>query len=121
LDQALRIDDSNARLQALESTVTFHPYLAEAWRARALAWRTLADGKSPFRSRRLERAVEDLSVCLRLRPQWADAWADRGWIRGMLGDLDAAGRDLDRARELDPTHSGIRLLGEALRAPALRK
>lgn len=109
-EAAQRITDRNARIAALDRVAWLHPYLAEAWSARGAAWRDVAAGQSSLRSYRLARARADFSQALQLRPHWADAWAGRGWVRGMLGDLEGGARDLDRAVELDPTHPGIRLL-----------
>jgi O-antigen ligase/polysaccharide polymerase Wzy-like membrane protein len=110
LDRATSRADVNARIEALDLVTRLHPYLAEAWHARAVAWRELASAPSALRAHRLARAVADFSQALRLRPHWADALAGRGWSRGMLGDLEGGARDLGRAVELDPTHAGIRLL-----------
>jgi tetratricopeptide (TPR) repeat protein len=114
-DRAMAHADLNSRIEALDRLLPLHPYIAEAWRARGVAWRDLAAAASPMRLLRLTRSDSDLTRALRLRPRWAEAWADRAWVRGMRGDLKAAAEDLDRALELDPTHAGIQLLHSHLR------
>jgi cytochrome c-type biogenesis protein CcmH/NrfG len=44
---------------------------------------------------------------LRLRPAWAEAWAELGWARAGRGDRAGAVEAFDRAVSLDPTHRGI--------------
>ena len=63
-----------------------HPRLAEAWRARGLAWRDLARPGSGVRATRLARAERDFASAVRLRPNWAEAWADLGWTRFARGE-----------------------------------
>lgn len=109
-ERAVAAADTNERLAALDGVVRLHPYLAEAWRARAIAWRDLAVAPSPLRPARLERAERDLGRALGLRPLWSEAWADRGWVCAMRGDLAPARSHFARARQLDPTHAGIELV-----------
>lgn len=116
LERGLSASDPNVRIERLDAAIRRHPYLAEAWRARGLAWRDLASPKSALGSLRLSRAQEDLSAALRLRPHWAELWADSGWTRAMRGDIDGGRRELDQALRLDPTHAGIqRVHAEFLR------
>ncbi len=100
-----------ARLGALDEVLAAHPFRAEAWRERGLAWRSLArrPGGQPGAAfeARLSRAERDLSQALRLRPAWAEAWGDRGWLRLLRGDAAGARADVDRALALDPTHVGL--------------
>lgn len=112
LAAALSASGPDARIERLSGVLALHPYLAEAWQARGVAWRDLSSRSSPLSGARLERAVADLGCAVRIRPAWAAAWSDLGWARAMLGDFAAAARDLDHAAELDPTHPGIRLLRE---------
>jgi cytochrome c-type biogenesis protein CcmH/NrfG len=65
---------------------------------------------------RLARADQDLAAALRLRPLWAEAWADRAWILWMQSDRSLARKALDHALEVDPTHHGIRDMASRLRA-----
>ena len=81
LDGSLSASDANLRVGRLDTTLRAHPYIAEAWRARGLAWRDLVSGKSPLDGLRLTRSVGDFDAALGLRPLWAPAWADRAWAR----------------------------------------
>ena len=107
LERALRDGDPQMRVAALDTVLRHHPYLAEAYRARALAWRDLAIGRMGFAAPRLERADRDLGSALRLRPSWGEAWADLGWTRWMRGDPAGARAAMDRALSLDRTHPHI--------------
>ena len=107
LDRARRDRDPQVLVAALDPVLRRHPYLAEAYRARALAWRELAVGRLGFAGARLERAERDLDAALRLRPSWGEAWADLGWTRWMRGDLPGARAAMERALTLDPTHPHI--------------
>jgi Flp pilus assembly protein TadD len=104
------------QVAALDRVLGRHPYLAEAYRARALAWRDLAVGRTGFAAPRLDRAERDLAAALRLRPSWGEAWADLGWTRWMSGDLPGARAAMDRALALDPTHPHIARSHEELLA-----
>ena len=106
-ERSLRDRDPQMQLAALDPVLDRHPYLAEAYRARALAWRDLAIGHLDFAAPRLDRAERDLTSALRLRPSWGEAWADLGWTRWMRGDLTGARAAMDRAVSLDRTHPHI--------------
>jgi len=106
-ERSLRDRDPQMQLAALDPVLDRHPYLAEAYRARALAWRDLAIGHLDFAAPRLDRAERDLTSALRLRPSWGEAWADLGWTRWMRGDLPGARAAMDRAVSLDRTHPHI--------------
>jgi Flp pilus assembly protein TadD len=107
LDRALGDGDPQMRVAALDGVLRRHPYLAEGYRARALAWRDLALGRREFAFSRLERAERDGSAAVRLRPAWGEAWADLAWTRWMRGELSGARAAMDRAASLDPTHPHI--------------
>jgi O-antigen ligase len=107
LDRALGDGDPQMRVAALDGVLRRHPYLAEGFRARALAWRDLALGRREFAFSRLERAERDGSAAVRLRPAWGEAWADLAWTRWMRGELSGARAAMDRAASLDPTHPHI--------------
>ena len=106
-ERSLRDRDPQMQLAALDPVLDRHPYLAEAYRARALAWRDLAIGHLDFAAPRLDRAERDLTSALWLRPSWGEAWADLGWTRWMRGDLTGARAAMDRAVSLDRTHPHI--------------
>jgi tetratricopeptide (TPR) repeat protein len=106
-ERSLRDLDPQMRVAALDPVLDRHPYLPEAYRARALAWRDLAIGRTGFAGPRLDRAERDLSSALRLRPSWGEAWADLGWTRWMRGDFPGARAAMDRALSLDRTHPHI--------------
>jgi O-antigen ligase len=108
--QSMKVSDPNARIERLDWLLRTHPYLAEGWRERGLAWRELAMPPSALRGLRLQRAVDDLSNAVKLRPAWGEAWVDRGWTLAMLGEFAAASRDIANGRRLDPSHPGIRLV-----------
>ena len=114
--RSLHDRDPQMQVAALDRVLGRHPYLAEAYRARALAWRDLAIGRTGFAAPRLGRAERDLSSALRLRPSWGEAWADLGWTRWMSGDLPGARAAMDRALALDPTHPHIARSHEQLLA-----
>lgn len=115
LERALALP-APQRLGALDDVTLAHPRLAEAWRARGLAWRDLARPGSSVRVMRLARAERDFASAVRLRPNWAEAWADLGWTRFARGDVRTGRADLDRALRLDPTHVGIGVARAALYA-----
>jgi hypothetical protein len=106
-ERALRDRDPQMRVAALERVLGRHPYLAEGYRARGLAWRELAIGRMGFATPRLDRAERDLATALRLRPVWGEAWADLAWTRWMRGDVPGAREAMERAVALDRTHPHI--------------
>jgi O-antigen ligase len=112
-DRAVRSVSPRERLAALGGVLRYHPYLADAYRERARARMILAASGS-LTAARLGRAEQDINATLRLRPLWAQAWADRGWILWMQGSKAKARQTLGRALELDPTHQGIRDLASRL-------
>ena len=107
LDRALRDPDPQMRVAALDSVLARHPYLAEGYRARGLAWRELALGRHGFAPARLEWAERDLGRAVGLRPSWGEAWADLAWTQHLRGDVASARAAMDRAARLDPTHPHI--------------
>ena len=107
LERALADEDPQMRVASLDPVLRRHPYLADAHRARGLAWRELAVGRSEFAPARLERAERDLSRAVRLRPAWGEAWADLAWTRLLRGDRAGAREAMDRAVTLDRTHPYI--------------
>jgi O-antigen ligase len=115
-ERSLRDRDPQMRVAALDPVLARHPYLAEAYRARGIAWRDLAIGRGGFAGPRLDRAERDLSSALRLRPSWGEAWAELGWTRWMRGDLPGARAAMDRALSLDRTHAHIARSHEQLLA-----
>ncbi len=96
--------DPHARIAALTRTLAWHPYLADAYRERALAWRSLALDRRAAARPRLDRSGRDLERALALRPSWGEVWADLGWVRALVGDVSGARRAFDRAIEADPSH-----------------
>jgi tetratricopeptide (TPR) repeat protein len=107
LERALGDEDPQMRVAALDPVLRRHPYLADAYRARGLAWRDLAVGRSEFAPARLDRAERDLSRAVRLRPAWGEAWADLAWARLLRGDAEKARVAMERAASLDRTHPYI--------------
>jgi O-antigen ligase len=114
LDRALGHSLAPQRRAALDGVLGRHPYLADAWRARAtLSWAgTAGSGSGPLARVRLARAEDDLGRALSLRPRWGEAWADLAAVRALRGDAAGATEALERARALDPTHPGIRIRSE---------
>jgi Flp pilus assembly protein TadD len=51
----------------------------------------------------LDKGIADLSELIRLRPDDAHAYLDRGTLYFKKGDKVKADADRDRAKELDPT------------------
>jgi O-antigen ligase len=106
LARAERQPRGDRRLAAAETVVLRHPYLAEAWRLRGAAW--LERGwNHAHRAAPLAWARADLEQAIRLRPRWAEAWAELGWARYAGGDGAGAREAFDRATALDPTHAGV--------------
>lgn len=104
------------QLAALDRVVRWHPYLAEARRARARAWLAQVRATRPESTARLGRAERDLRAAVALRPRWGEAWAELALVSDRRGELAAARTAADRAITYDPTHTGIgiaraRLLG----------
>ena len=106
LDAARAQADPHARIAALTRTVGRHPYLADAYRERALAWRSLALKRRAAQPR-LDKAGQDLERALALRPSWGEVWAELGWVRALAGDVPGARRAFDRAIEADPSHRHV--------------
>ena len=107
LDRALLDPEPQMRVAALDPVLARHPYLAEGYRARGLAWRELALGRRGFAPARLEWAERDLLRAVGLRPSWGEAWADLAWTQRLRGDAASAREAMDRAARLDPTHPHI--------------
>ncbi|HET7291980.1 MAG TPA: O-antigen ligase family protein, partial [Vicinamibacteria bacterium] len=93
------------RIAVLDGVLRFHPYLADAYRERGLAWGRLARASGA----RLERAERDLLQALRYRPRWAEVRAELAWVRSAAGATEAAARVFAEAVALDPTHRGVGL------------
>jgi O-antigen ligase len=108
--------DPLARLARLDRAIDRHPYLAELSRARAQVWRGLAHRPDGWNAARLARAESDLRRAVALRPRWAEARADLGWVLAFRGDPSAARAEMDAAMRLDPTHLDLVLSGAELRA-----
>jgi O-antigen ligase len=106
LELAERQPPGDRRLAAADRVVRRHPYLAEAWRLRGAA-HLLRGWRSPAGAPALEWAEADLAQALRLRPLWAEAWAELAWTRFARGDRDGAHAAFARAAALDPTHAGL--------------
>ncbi|REJ92440.1 MAG: tetratricopeptide repeat protein [Planctomycetota bacterium] len=87
---------------AIEGSIEYFTKAIEAdptavdFNARGLAWSH--EGK-------LERSIEDFNEAIRLDPQQARFWSDRGVSRHRLGDLDGAIADYTEAIRLDPGES----------------
>jgi O-antigen ligase len=109
LRHALAASLPDEQIARLASSLSRHPYLAEAWQARSHAYWRLARGSREVNAYRLQAATEDAQRALRLRPHRAYGWADLGWLHHMQGDNAAAGRAFDRALELDPASVDIAL------------
>jgi O-antigen ligase len=108
LDRAQRQPRGDRRLAAADRVVRWHPYLAEGWRLRGVAW--LERGwRRPERGGPLEWAREDLEQAIRLRPRWAEPWAELGWVHYARGERRDAEASFQRASALDPTHAGLAL------------
>ena len=109
LDAAMRVSDASLRAASLGALVEWHPYLAEAWRGRALALGGLSSPGGALHPARAARAESDLARAIALRPLWAEAWADTAWLRYARGDAAASRAALERARALDPSHLSMGL------------
>ena len=115
-ERALAERDPLARLARLDRALRAHPYAADLLRARAQAWRDLAHRPRGWNDTRLARAEADLRRALDLRPRWAEARADLGWVRAFRGDAAGARVEMASARRLDPTHLDVVLAGAELLA-----
>jgi tetratricopeptide (TPR) repeat protein len=122
LDAARAESDFQFRIARLDGTLARHPFLAEGFAERGLAWQALAAGGARAAPARLARAARDFERALTLRPRWASAWAELGWVRALEGNPAPALAALDTAVALDPTDfrlSAMRaeVLGRQGRAP----
>jgi tetratricopeptide (TPR) repeat protein len=108
-DGASAVREPQLRLSALDGVLARHPYLTEAWRARASLWWALSGRPGGPILSRLARAEDDLDHAVALRPRWAEAWADLGWIRLSRGDRAGAADAFARAAAFDPTHPHVGL------------
>lgn len=66
------------------------------------AWAWLLLGVSSMQERRLEEALERMTVAAELRPEWAWVRIVRAWTFHLLGRQEDARRDLESARKLSP-------------------
>ena len=107
-ERAQAVREPQLRLAAWDGVLARHPYLAEAWRERATLWWALSGRRSGPIPSRLARAEHDLRRAVALRPHWAEAWADLGWVLSARGDAAGARQAFDRAHASDPTHPGVR-------------
>ena len=107
IETALATRDPVRRVALLDRVLASHPYSAEAFRARAQAWRDLAHRPPGWNGARLARAEADLGRALDLRPRWGEAWADLGWVRAFQGDAAGARAAMQAAVDLDPTHVDV--------------
>ena len=57
--------------------------------------------------RDFELALADFNKAIELDPTYALAFASRGTVEAILGQPDAASKDLDRAIELDATEKVV--------------
>jgi O-antigen ligase len=105
LDSARAEADPRLRIERLDRTVASHPYLAEAHRLRAMTLMGLA--RAGQTDGRLEQAIRDIRTSLRLRPEWAQAWADLGAALYMAGRAGEAAMAFDEAVLRDPTNLQI--------------
>ena len=52
-----------------------------------------------------EKAVQTLSGCVKVSPNYSNAYVAIGFARFVLGDLEKAKEDFHRALEIDPVNS----------------
>ncbi|HEX6740061.1 MAG TPA: hypothetical protein VF310_17405, partial [Vicinamibacteria bacterium] len=116
LAQATARGEPQLRLAALDRVVAAHPYLPEAWRERAAIWWALSGRPGGPIASRLERAEQDVRRALGLRPRWAEAWTDLGWLLQARGDRSGAAEAFARAGALDPSHPHVGLARAAFLA-----
>lgn len=107
LAEATAIPDPPRRIDALTGVLRWHPYLAEAWHQRGLAWRELSFRREGWVAARAARAEADLREALVRRPRRAEAWADLGLTLEAVGRRAEADEALARAVSLDPTHAEV--------------
>ncbi len=53
------------------------------------------------------KALHHLDIALKIKPDYADAWAERGNILNNIGDLDAAFKAYSKALEYRPDMAGV--------------
>jgi O-antigen ligase len=107
-ERAAAVREPQLRLSAWDGVLARHPYLSDAWRERATLWWALSGRPGGPIPSRLARAEHDLRRAVALRPRWAEAWADLGWVLHARGETKAAREAFDRAHSSDPTHPGVR-------------
>jgi tetratricopeptide (TPR) repeat protein len=66
------------------------------------AARELRRGNALYSKRDFAGANDSYTRAIELRPDWAEAYVQRGYVRRMQGELDKAIADYDKATELDP-------------------
>jgi tetratricopeptide (TPR) repeat protein len=103
----MRDEAPQMRIASLDPLLRRHPYLADGFRSRGVAWRELAASGGPAGAFRLGQAERDLTRSVRLRPFWAEAWADLAWVRLLSGRREEARSAIERAAALDPTHPHV--------------
>jgi tetratricopeptide (TPR) repeat protein len=70
--------------------------------AKAAAFEAVKRGVAHFEADRFPEALAELNEAIRLRPDYANAYMNRGGVKGVLNDYQGAIADLDRSLELDP-------------------
>ena len=85
---------------AVFTAVLEYPELEPSLRPVALDWR----GFIHWRANHYDHAIADFSEAIRLAPQVAEYWGDRGVANHMKQEYAAALADFDRALELEPDH-----------------
>lgn len=49
-----------------------------------------------------EEAIQDFDAAIRINPEYAEIYYDRGRAKAALGQKEAAEADFQKAKELDP-------------------
>src|SRR5258708_115691 len=78
------------------------PLLVADAQKRDPAAQELRRGKVLYAKHDFAGAGASYSRAIELRPDWAEAYVQRGYVRRMQGELDQAIIDYDKATELDP-------------------
>ncbi|HJX06206.1 MAG TPA: tetratricopeptide repeat protein [Candidatus Nanoarchaeia archaeon] len=51
----------------------------------------------------MKNNLKDLNKCIKIKPDYADAYVERGLIKQRMGDLKGAENDYKKAKEIEPT------------------
>lgn len=60
-------------------------------------------GRSKGDLKLFKEGIKDLSMAISLKPKYADAFVERGYIKQKMGNAEGAEKDYKKAKEIDPS------------------